>query len=238
MVASLSNAELGKNTQQDKANLPAGFVYVDSIIPSVILDMRYAGSDNFLGRPVAGYNKPVCIFTEKATQVLAGVQAELLENNLCLKIFDCYRPQKAVDDFVFWRSQPASPEMKEKWFPRLTKKEIFEQGYIFEKSAHSRGSTIDLTIVSLSDSYFNSHSGAASLSVLDNGELDMGSPFDLFDSLSHTDSNQINSQQKSNRMMFQALMQKHGFEGIAEEWWHFTLRDEPFKDQYFDFNVD
>lgn len=206
---------------QDKA-LPEGFVYLHQMIPGIELDIRYAGENNFLGKPVNGYNRPVAILSRPAAEALAKVQNELMKQGLCLKIFDAYRPQIAVDHFVMWARDAADTLAKQKFYPDVPKSELFQKGYIASKSGHSRGSTIDLTITDAETKE----------------ELDMGSSYDFFGIISHHDSSQPTKEQKANREMLKSLMMKHGFHPYPEEWWHYTLRNEPYPETYFEFPVE
>ena len=203
--------------------LPEGFVYVKDIIPSIVLDMRYYTEDNFVGQRIDGYEKPRCILSKKAAIALKKVQEELRIFGLELKIFDAYRPQQAVDHFVRWAKNIGNVKMKTKYYPDVDKKNLFRDGYIAAKSSHSRGSTVDLTIISLFP--------------IKPLELDMGTGFDFFGPLSWPDSKAVKPDQRAHRMLLQTLMTKHGFKPLQEEWWHFTLKDEPFPDTYFDFTI-
>lgn len=214
--------------------LPDGFIDVPTAIPEARYDIRYIGSKNFLGRPVVGYERATCILSEPAAAALARVQHEAMLNGLALKIFDCFRPQRAVDDFVRWGRDLADLKMKAAYYPRVPKNELFERGYIAAKSGHSRGSTVDLTLV-VTDA-------ARAALVLQgplaaDAEVDMGSPFDLFDPRSHTANPDMSAHVRHNRAWFAALMDRHGFNNLPEEWWHFTLRDEPYPQTFFDFPV-
>jgi D-alanyl-D-alanine dipeptidase len=213
--------------------LPAGFVYLEDIAPGIRQEMRYAGSNNFIGRPIAGYLAPRCILSRPAAEALAAVERVLEQQGLALKVFDCFRPQRAVDDFVVWGHKLDDQKNKAVYYPQVPKETLFERGYIAAKSGHSRGSTMDLTVV-VNEPRANSPVQGA---VLKNGEVDMGSPFDLFDEQSHTDFSGLASAPGHNRRWFRALMEAHGFRNLPEEWWHYTLRNEPWPDQYFDFPV-
>ena len=204
--------------------MPNGFVYLDTVIPDVVLDMRYHTNDNFVGKRIDGYRKPRCIITKEAAQALRAVQDDLKRFSLGLKIFDAYRPQRAVDHFVRWAADLQDTKMKSKYYPDVKKSELFEKGYIFGKSGHSRGSTVDLTIVNLD--------GEQPI------ELDMGTGFDLFSTKSWPEDASMTPQQRANRMLLQLVMEKHGFKSYAKEWWHFTLQPEPYPDTYFDFQVE
>ena len=198
------------------------FVFIKDKIPNIELDMRYFGEDNFIGKPIDGYLTYNAILTKKATKALNKVQKELNSFGMGLKIFDAYRPQKAVDHFVRWGLDLEDRVMKNKYYPTVDKKNLFKEGYIAKKSSHSRGSTVDLTIIDLSSKE----------------ELDMGSCFDFFSKQSWVRYSKITAQQRANRMLLNGVMLRYGFKSYAQEWWHFTLRDEPFKNRYFDFNID
>ncbi|CAO4186593.1 M15 family metallopeptidase [Methylorubrum extorquens] len=194
------------------------FVDAARHVPGLALDMRYAGSDNFVGRPIVGYEAPRCLLTPQAARALARVQASLAPDGLGLKVFDCYRPRQAVADFAAWARDPADTRMKAAYYPRTDKADLFRLGYIAERSSHSRGSTVDLTLVRSAD-------GA---------ELDMGTPFDLFDPSSATDFPGVSPIQSRNRHRLRHAMIRAGFVPYAQEWWHFTLKDEPYPDTAFD----
>lgn len=200
---------------------PDNFVYVTEIIPNIQQDIRYFGSNNFVGRPIVGYKKPLCILSSVAAHALLNIQTELNKQNLGLLVYDCYRPQMAVDDFILW-SQNSDEKTKSLFYPHLDKKELFKRGYIARRSGHTRGSTVDLSIVDLAS----------------NQVLDMGTPFDYLDPLSHPDSQDVTAEQFKNRMLLQSLMIKYGFMPIRTEWWHFTLKNEPYKNTYFNFLVE
>ncbi|MDZ7642866.1 MAG: M15 family metallopeptidase [Woeseiaceae bacterium] len=197
------------------------FVYLGEHIPGIVLDVRYHSSDNFMGTPVDGYERPVILVSEPAAAALAEVQAQLNKRGLGLKVFDAYRPQKAVDHFVRWAADSGDTTMKNRYYPDVPKNRLFELGYIAERSGHTRGSTVDLTIVNL-------ESGE---------ELDMGSPWDFFGEISHHDSPLVDEEATANRELLRGVMVEHGFEPYANEWWHYTLADEPYPDTYFDFDV-
>lgn len=205
-------------------NLPDGFVYVDQVIPDVMVDLRYHSDNNFIGRPVDGYETSRLIMTAEAARALKQVHMELERFGLGLKIFDAYRPQRAVDHFVRWAKDTSDNRMKAFYYPDIEKKDLFSKGYIADKSSHSRGSTVDLTIVYRDpDGHFK--------------ELDMGSGFDFFSPLSWPSNLSIGPVSRAHRMLLQKLMVANGFVPYAEEWWHFTLKDEPFPNEYFDFPV-
>jgi D-alanyl-D-alanine dipeptidase len=201
--------------------IPKGFVYIKDEIPNIQEDIRYYGENNFIGVRIDGYLSPRAILTKEATVALKKVQKELNSFGLGLKIFDSYRPQKSVDHFVRWGRDLKSIDMKAEYYPSVEKKNLFKEGYIAEKSGHSRGSTVDLTIIDLSN--FT--------------ELDMGSNFDFFGKRSWVKYRYITTQQRANRMLLNTIMLRYGFKSYAQEWWHFTLRDEPYIDKYFDFDI-
>ncbi|MGA7827396.1 MAG: M15 family metallopeptidase [Geobacteraceae bacterium] len=204
--------------------LPQGFVYADEIIPDLSLDLRYAGSHNFVGEPIDGYRKQRFILTSAAAEALQKVQDELRLFGLGVKVFDGYRPQMAVDHFVRWARDVKDTRMKKEFYPEVEKKDLFRDGYIAAQSGHSRGSTVDLTIVSLAGK--------------DAGrELDMGSGFDFFGLRSWPEYRQISSSSRAHRLLLRMVMEKHGFRPYAQEWWHFTLKREPWPKTYFNFPV-
>ncbi len=209
------------NTKQASV-LPEDFVYVKQVIPDILEEIRYAGKHNFMGRPVNAYHEPKAILSKPAATALKKVQEELLQEGYCLKIFDAYRPQSAVDNFVSWAKIETDTLAKQEFYPEVRKKNLFSKGYIATRSGHSRGSTVDLTIVDAGTEE----------------ELDMGSPFDFFGSISHHNSQKVSRKQKANRQLLKNVMSRHGFRSYSEEWWHYTLRDEPYPETYFDFPVE
>ena len=206
------------------STLPEGFVYADQVIPDLKIDIRYATKHNFVGTPIDGYLHPECILTDKAAQALKEVQDELRPFGLSLKVFDGYRPQRAVDHFVRWAKDVHDIRKKREFYPEVNKENLFKQDYIAAKSSHSRGSAVDLTLTSRA-------------AMLTDPNLDMGSGFDLFDPKSWPTSLNVSVEARANRMLLQLLMKKHGFEPYPQEWWHFTFKNEPFLDTYFDFPV-
>lgn len=203
------------------AEMPPGFVYVDDAIPTIQLELRYSTDHNFVGRPIDGYVKPRAILTTEAVHALLKVQHALSSFKLGLKVYDAYRPQRAVNDFLRWAADPADTKKKAEYYPEVDKPELFRQGYLAERSGHSRGSTVDLTIVDL-----------------DSGqELDMGGRYDYFGPASWPTSTLPTAAQRANRMLLQSLMGQYGFVPYPQEWWHFTLKAEPYPDTYFDFPV-
>ena len=205
-----------------KQSLPEGFVYVKSVIPDIDVELRYYGTNNFVGDTIAGYKANKLILTSAAAEKLKLVQDELQQQNLCLKVYDGYRPQQAVNHFVRWARVLNDTLNKSIFYPNVKKRNLFKAGYIASKSGHSRGSTVDLTIID----------GITGV------PLDMGSPYDFFGEQSWVDYEGITEAQKKNRQLLQTVMLKHNFRNYPKEWWHFTLRWEPFPDTYFDFEVE
>lgn len=207
-------------------HLPDGFTYIQD--PRIILSINYASNNNFIGRPIAGYRKPVCIISSEAKDALLKVQDDLdqLNKNYVLKIFDAYRPTTAVADFGHWAQNKQDLKMQTTYYPDLEKPDLFKLGYIMSKSAHSRGSTVDLTIAIQDTTSKYKHT-----------ELDMGTIFDFFGDKSHTDSTLVSAEAQGNRQLLKSLMEKHGFKNLPQEWWHYELANEPFPDTYFDFPI-
>ena len=197
------------------------FVLVSEAVPDVILEIRYYSTYNFVGDRIAGYDEPVALLTRKAATALAEVSNDLRDKGYRLKIFDAYRPQMAVTNFMSWAQDPEDVRMKEYFYPELEKDVLFPQGYIMEHSGHSRGSTVDLTLFDMKTEK----------------EVDMGGTFDYFGELSHPDYKGITDEQYANRMILRDAMLSQGFKPLAEEWWHFTLENEPYPNTYFTFPV-
>ena len=204
---------------------PEAFVVLKEHIPGIQLDLKYAGSNNFTGDIVDGYKNGQCLITRPAAEALKKVQSDLTEMGLSLLVFDAYRPQHAVECFVEWAKSPeTNNEIKQQFFPQLDKSELFPKGYIADKSGHSRGSTVDLTICSIRK----------------NGTvkpLHMGTPFDFFGEEAGIRYQKISPQQRANRLLLKQLMEKHGFRNYPVEWWHFTLNNEPYPNTYFNFRI-
>lgn len=204
------------------AQLPKGFVYAQDVIEDLAVQLKYCQDDNFVGEQIDGYNKEIVIMTNQAAQALKKIQDTLKKQGLGLKIYDAYRPQRAVNHFVRWAKQINDTLKKHDYYPNVKKQNLFKKGYIASKSRHSSGSTVDLTIINL-----------------ETGEpLDMGSPFDFFGPGSWVKNPNLTTQQQSNRDLLQKVMTTNGFRNYSQEWWHFTLRGEPFRNQYFDFPVE
>jgi len=224
--------------------LPNGFVYLKNIDPTIKIELRYATNDNFLGRKVNGYNKAEAILTKEAALALKKAQEIFNKDGYTIVIYDAYRPQRAVDDFVTWSKDLKDQKRKLLFYPRVEKDKVFELGYVAARSSHSRGSTIDLTIMKISKKIHPIKPITRNLldkfevMYLNDGTLDMGTSFDLFDKASHHDNNLIKNKFKERRGYLKRVMETCGFKAYAEEWWHYTLANEPFPEQYFDFIVD
>jgi D-alanyl-D-alanine dipeptidase len=237
-------AAAGTPAPHTPAAMSSGFVYLRDVAPSIVQDMRYAGYHNFIGRPVAGYDAAECILTRQAAEALARVQAQLEASNLTLRVYDCYRPQRAVNDFIAWSKVAADQTMKAEFYPRVDKSRFFALGYLLAKSGHSRGSTVDLTIERIPVHAAAPYAPGDPLSsCIDpfiqryhDGSLDMGTGFDCMDELSHPSAD-VGHIAQTHRVQLAHLMKKYGFAGIADEWWHFTLASEPYPATYFDFPI-
>jgi D-alanyl-D-alanine dipeptidase len=214
LIAGLSQAALAQEQ-------PAQFVDAATIVPGLVVDMRYAGTHNFVGRRIDGYERPRCLLTGAAAAALAAVARDLAPRGIVLKIFDCYRPTRAVANFVRWARDLGDSAGKAEFYPQVDKRTLFRDGYISPLSGHSRGSTIDLTLARADDGR----------------ELDMGTPFDFFSPKSWPADPNVSAEARANRVLLAGAMRQHGFRPYAREWWHFTLRHEPFPDTYFDFPI-
>ncbi|MGU3575453.1 M15 family metallopeptidase [Brucellaceae bacterium C25G] len=227
------------------ADLPDGFVKLSSFAPQIEQDIRYHGNHNFVGRSVKGYQAPECILTEKAATALLAAAKELEPKGLGFKVYDCYRPATAVADFAAWARDMDRREMQAEFYPRVNKTDLFDLGYIASRSGHSRGSTVDLAIRHL-DHDIPAHwkkgdpltdCALPESERFSDGILDFGTGYDCFDVKAHHGASGISEKATENRTMLADLMAKHGFKLYDEEWWHYTLVDEPFPDTYFDFPV-
>lgn len=222
---------------------PQGFSSIAELDPSIELDIRYIGANNFLGRPVTGYEGAACILSTPAALALLDVQRAANELGLSLKIYDCFRPQRAVDNFVRWAADPDDELMKASMYPDVPKDELFSRGYIAERSGHSRGSTIDLTLVPLGsrqpqvDPFAPWDCRGDESERFPDNSIEMGTSYDCFDALSHTENIGISELAMTNRLLLRDLMEAAGFQNYVNEWWHYTLRNEPFPDTFFDFPV-
>ncbi len=203
------------------SQLPTGFVYVNDVIPDLDVELHYHTSNNFVGKPIDGYYSNKLILTIEAANALKQVHEALQQYNLCLKIYDGYRPQQAVNHFKKWARDLNDTINKHIFYPNIKKRNLFKEGYIASKSSHSRGSTVDVTII-------DANTGEA---------LNMGSKYDFFGKPSWVAHDGITEQEKANRVLLQNIMKQYGFRNYPKEWWHFTLRNEPFPNTYFNFPV-
>ncbi|MDB4025213.1 M15 family metallopeptidase [Flavobacteriaceae bacterium] len=210
------------SSQISSQTLPNGFSYVSEIDATIKKELRYATSNNFIGKPIDGYLKDSLIISTPAAKALKEIQTKLILSGLSLKIFDAYRPQQAVDHFVRWAKVMNDTLMKQLYYPDVQKSELFTLGFIASKSGHTRGSTVDLSIVD----------------VKTNKEVDMGSSYDFFGEKSHPFYKKITEAQMKNRMLLRTIMIKNGFIPYDNEWWHFTLKDEPYPTTYFNFLIE
>lgn len=202
--------------------LPKDFVYVKTLIPDLDVELRYYTTNNFVGDTIDGYKSNHLILTKAGAKQLKQVQDELQKRNLCLKVYDGYRPQRAVNHFMRWAKDLNDTINKALFYPDVHKRNLFKEEYIASRSGHSRGSTVDLTII-------DGNTGEP---------LDMGSPYDFFGEQSWIEYKGITKTQKRNRQLLQDVMLKHNFRNYPKEWWHFTLRGEPYPNTYFDFEVE
>jgi len=224
---------------------PAAFVDLRSVDATILHDIRYDSEHNFIGRPIVGYREPLCILTRPAAQALSRAQSALLANGYTLKVYDCYRPQRAVDDFARWAARPGDQRMKEEFYPRVDKSVLFDQGYIALRSGHSRGSTLDLTLVKLpaqpQPRFIPGEPLVPCFAPYEerfpDNTIDMGTGFDCFDTLANTLDPRIQGEQLANRLLLKNALEAQGFVNYAAEWWHYTFQPELFPDTYFDFPV-
>lgn len=199
------------------------FVSLEEVCPEIIIQVDYSTIHNFTGEIVPGYKATKALMARSSAEALGRVQVKALSQELSLKIFDAYRPVKAVSFFQEWAQRPeTNPEIKARYYPTFSRLDLFEKEFIAKQSSHSRGSAVDLTLVDLKTGQ----------------ELDMGSIFDFFHETSHTDSPLITEEQRGNRMLLKTLMGGEGFRNFFQEWWHFSIRPEPFPNQSFDFDIE
>lgn len=220
IILGITNKENIKSTSIEPSN-SSDFVLLSDVVPDAILEIRYYSTYNFVGDRIDGYEEPCALLTKEAASALKNASDQLILKGYRLKIYDAYRPQKAVTHFMNWAKDINDTRMKKYFYPQLDKSVLFDQGYIAEKSGHSRGSTVDLTLFDMNTEK----------------EVDMGGTFDYFGELSHPDYKQITAEQYENRMILRDAMVSNGFKPLVEEWWHFTLDNEPFPDTYFTFPV-
>ena len=223
---------------------PSSFVALDEIDPTILQDMRYATTYNFVGRRIDGYREPVCLLTKRAARALERAQKDLRDEGYTLKVYDCYRPRRAVAHFARW-AENGSRTMKREFYPRVSKHRLFDLGYIAHRSGHSRGSTVDLTLARLpaepQPTWSRREFGLVSCTAprrrrFPDNSIPMGTGYDCFDARAHTRNSK--GRVRRNRLLLERTMEDAGFEGYAKEWWHYTLRDERFPNRYFDFPVE
>lgn len=229
----------------ENQNLPDNFVYLHNVDPSILVELKYFTHHNFVGYPLPGYQNNCVILTTPAALALKAAQIEANAFGMTLKIYDAYRPQDTVDEFIRWAEDVTDQVMKSEFYPDINKADVFDLGYIMKRSTHSRGSTVDLTLVPLpvppqpqwkpGDPLLDSRLPEGQRQ--SDNSIDMGTGFDCFDELSHPFNPNLPPQVRANRMLLRTLMEKHGFRGIRTEWWHFTLKDEPYPETYFNFPV-
>eukprot|EP01117_Protostelium_nocturnum_P001379 TRINITY_DN11693_c0_g1_i1.p1 TRINITY_DN11693_c0_g1~~TRINITY_DN11693_c0_g1_i1.p1 ORF type:complete len:251 (+),score=57.07 TRINITY_DN11693_c0_g1_i1:41-793(+) len=225
--------------------LPTNFTYLSTVDPSIIQEIRYHTYHNFVGRPVNGYLAPKCILTIPAAVQLSKVQKVFLKMGISLKVYDCYRPQRAVDNFVNWSQNITDQLTKDEFYPNVNKADVFKLDYVAHKSGHTRGSTVDVTLVPLPPAKEPEYKVGEKLYPCFNpaekrwpdNMMDFGTGYDCFDDKSHTDIDGLTPTQKRNRQLLRKTLMKFGFKGIASEWWHFTLNNEPYPNTYFDFPI-
>ncbi len=225
-----------------------GFVYLHEVDPTIITSLRYYSSENFVGAPVDGYHKNVVIMTKQAAEALKRVQDAVRKDGYSLVVYDAYRPQQAVNHFMRWSEEIQDQAKKSEYYPRINKADVFDLGYVARRSGHSRGSTVDLTIIKLDQKLHaitkkkRQLLDGYTIELLDDGTVDMGSSFDLFDLVSHGNNDLISADYKALRDYLKNVMVAHGFKPIPDEWWHFTLKNEPFPahldTSYFNFPVE
>ncbi|MFE1443754.1 M15 family metallopeptidase [Streptomyces sp. NPDC058739] len=224
---------------------PVDFVALSGVDRTIIQEMRYFTPHNFVGERVDGYRRPLCVLTRPAAEALRTAQRRLLRQGYSLKVYDCYRPQRAVDHFVRWAQDLDAEDMKAEFFPDVDKSRLFDDGYIAAKSGHSRGSTVDLTLVKLPARPTRPYRPGEPLvpcyapqeERFPDNSVDMGTGYDCFDTRSHTLDPRATGAQRANRLRLKATLESLGFVNLAEEWWHYTYKPEPYPDTYFDFPV-
>ncbi|MFI0506902.1 M15 family metallopeptidase [Streptomyces albogriseolus] len=243
LLAATAAAAPARATPEPKA--PRDFVALHSVDPTILHEIRYVTPHNFVGERIDGYRQPLCILTRPAAEALRTAQRRLLPQGYSLKVYDCYRPQRAVDHFVRWAEDLDDQTMKAEFYPNVDKTRLFADGYIAEKSGHSRGSTVDLTLVELPARPTRPYRPGEPLTPcfapqderFPDNSADMGTGYDCFDTLSHTLDPRVTDVQRANRMLLKNTLEDLGFVNLAEEWWHYTFKPEAYPDTYFDFPV-
>jgi D-alanyl-D-alanine dipeptidase len=232
-------------TPAHAGDMPKGFVYLRDVDPSIEQDMRYAGPNNFTGERVPGYDAPECVLVREAAEGLKAVQADVKAKGFTLKVYDCYRPARSVKAFVDWSKLPDDPKAKATYYPALAKGALFPD-YVALVSGHSRGATMDLTLVPLDPPAAPAappSGGTMACTSLEgqrvpDTSIDMGTAFDCFDVKANTEISGLTDRQRANREMLVRVMKRHGFKNYDKEWWHYTLENEPFPETIFDFPIE
>jgi D-alanyl-D-alanine dipeptidase len=240
----LALSALGAPARAGDDALAHGLVDLADVAPGIRIDVRYAGADNFVGRPVRGYGAARCLVARRAAAALSRIERALEPGGYRLHVYDCYRPKRAVEDFVAWSRSPPASALTPEHNPAVPKGELFKRGYIAAHSAHSRGSTVDVTLVSLASELAGQVREVSTGSdcrdvrglLAPDGTLNMGTTFDCFDERAHPDAD-VPAAARQNRELLRAAMEKGGFVAYPKEWWHFTLADEPFPQKEFDFEI-
>lgn len=231
-------------TNSDDKILPEGFVYLSDIDPTIVVDLKYCKRDNFIGERIPGYSASKAILTLQAARALKKVQNDLRTKDYSLVVYDAYRPRKAVEYFIKWLDSPKEQRNKNKFYPNIPKAELINLGYISEDSPHSRGSTVDVSIISINKELKPINEirrvlrDGSEILFLDDGTLDMGSSYDLFDGVSAHNCPKNSNLGDINRRLLKNVMQTHGFKSYEKEWWHYTYTQEPFPDTNFDFDIE
>jgi D-alanyl-D-alanine dipeptidase len=225
------------------AQAAPSFVDMAAVDRTILHDIRYAQAHNFVGRPIRGYAEPRCLLSRRAGVALRKVQAYVRPRGYALKVYDCYRPRRAVQDFATWASNAADTRMKAEFYPRVSKSRLFSDGYLAHRSGHSRGSTVDLTLVKLpaapaarylpGEPLLPCHGSPR----FPDNSIDMGTGYDCFDPMAATLHPRITGAQRANRLLLRRVMTAAGFTNYAAEWWHYTLKNEPYPETYFNFPV-
>ena len=234
-----------RNDPEHASCWPPGFINFADVAPRAIIGMRYATNHNFIGRRVVGYNAPLCILTEEAATALKQVSDDAYREGYLLKMYDCYRPQQSVDSFVAWSKNELDTLAQAEFYPDCKNKSSLFPQYIALKSGHSRGSTMDLTLVSIPVKEQEEYLPGQKLERCDaklgvrfgDNSIDMGSGFDCFSAISHTASPLVSEEARQNRMRLKRLMERHNFDNYVDEFWHYTLKHEPYPDTYFNFPI-
>lgn len=232
-------SSVGCHTQQNE--LPSGFAFLTDVDPTIVESPRYSTKENFLGKVVLGYTSNRIVCTKEAAEKLKLVHNDLKKQGYKLVVYDGYRPQRAVNEFMRWSKDGFDQVAKAHYYPTIDKKDVFKLGYVAEKSGHSRGSTLDLTIIkdtkTLKPIKYGKHKllNGSKIPFLDDNTVDMGASFDLFHKASHHDSKLVSAKYLQRRNLLRNAMKAHGFKDYQEEWWHYTLENEPYPDTYFDF---